>query len=133
MSSLVEIPSNMAYFLYILTMITLGIGKVSVLCVPAAVLERALLTCSVSITSHKRRSWLDIFLFWLEMRHKYGFMNSHMRTKTEKWDNPILLYRYFARIPIFLFENGFFSILTHGFSKTYPTQFLNNKYVCIPK
>ena len=43
----------MASFLDILTMRVLGIVKVSVLRVPAALLERALLTCSVSIKSRK--------------------------------------------------------------------------------
>ena len=112
---------------------TLGIGKVSVLCVPEAVLERALLTCSVLKTSRNRRSWLDICLFCLETRHQCGFMNAHMRTKTAKRDNPRLLYRPFARIPLLLFENDIFPILTHGFSKTHPPQFINNYYVCIPK
>ena len=48
-----------------------------------------------------------------------------------KRDNPRLLYRYFGRIPLLHFENGFISIITHGFSKTHPPQFLNNNYVCI--
>ena len=33
----------------------------------------------------------------------------------------------------FYFSKTFFSILTHGFSKRHPPQFLNNNYVCIPK
>ena len=56
MSSFLEIPSNMASLLDIRTMRTLGIVKVSVLCVSAAVSERTLLTCSASIMSQKRLS-----------------------------------------------------------------------------
>ena len=123
----------MASFLDIPTIRTFGIGKVSILCVPEAVSVRALLTCRVLKTSQKRRSWIDICLFCLETRHQCGFMTAHMRKQTEKKDNPRLVYWSFSRIPIFIFENGFFSILTHDFSKTHSPQFLNNKYVCIPK
>ena len=79
----------------------------------------------------KRRSWLDICLICVKMRHQCGFKNTNSRTQTARRDNPILLYRSFVRIPLLLFENGFISILTHGFLKTHPPQFLNNKYVCI--
>ena len=37
-----------------------------------------------------------------------------------------------SRIPLLILKT-FFSILTHGFSKTHQPQFLNNNYVCIPK
>ena len=67
------------------------------------------------------------------MRHQYGFMNAQMRTQTEK----LIIQDFYIVIlranPFLLFENCFFSILTHGFSKTHPPQFLNNKHVCIPK
>ena len=90
------ILSHMASFLDIVTIRTLGIGKVYVLGVPAAVSERALLTCyllSVSKTFRKRRSWLDICLFFLESRHQCGFMHAQMRKQTGNRDNPRLLYR----------------------------------------
>ena len=81
----------------------------------------------------KRRSWLDICLLCVETRHQCGFMNTHMRTQTAKWDNLRLIYCSFVLIPLLLFENVFFSILSHGFSKTHPPRFLNNKYVCVTK
>ena len=70
-------------------------------------------------------------LLFVKMRHQCRFMNTQLRTKTEKRDNIRLLYCSSARIPPLLIENGFISILTHGFSKTHPPQFLNSKYVCI--
>ena len=133
MSYFVERPSNMYSFLDILTMGTFGIEKVSILCDPEAVSERGLLTCSVSKTFQNRRSWLDICLFCLKMRHQYGFMNAHMMKKTAKRYNSRLLYRSFTLVPLLIFENGLISILTHGFSKTRPPQFLNNKSFCLPK
>ena len=67
------------------------------------------------------------------MRHWCRVMNAHMRPQTEKGIIQDLYIDISRANPFCFSKNGFFSILTHGFSKTHLPQFLNNKYVCIPK
>ena len=111
--------SNMDSFLDNLTYTSLGIGNVSVLCVPAAVSKRGLLTCSVSKIL-KRRSWLDIWFLCVKTIHQWGFMNSHMITQTEKGifhDFSIaLLHAY----PFYFFKKAF-SYSNTWFFKNTPT------------